>query len=459
MTIALRHPFMEITEVVTTTVAATTTGVPPGRRASSSDEEEKTSLEDMEVDNDTFDHELLQQENQNTLAKLNTNRFSLSSLTIKNDLKPTLPDTIVNESGFEATFQQEDFSIPIQNDVSKSYSKLESDLLSAVERSDQEALQKINKHKILTQMVLYLLYSHDESELKSKFNGNLPDFGVITQYGCWCSPNVDFEWFKKNGKKPVAIDEIDRSCRARASCSRCASSDLSCDMSSGYKISGHLSTETRSLDCSANPENSCQRQMCECDKHFAEKVYNGIWTWSSGNSALSYSETIPSFNWRKSCWAKKEEDEVTPIVLSPMEKAVEVFELDLELVNEDQELQVEPKEVELTQNLIKREQAYGNIVLDYEEEEQDEGNDIVDTESSTNLGGPIKKAVEHQLNHIYEDIFRHVDFEEQCCGTFPNRFIYYSRDNDKECCRGKVFESSGQECCENGEVALFGACL
>lgn len=52
-------------------------------------------------------------------------------------------------------------------------------------------------------------------------------------------------------------------------------------------------------------------------------------------------------------------------------------------------------------------------------------------------------------NHLFEP--------DQCCGKYPDRFPYHS--DEKQCCRGKLFNPDHTECCPtSGEVRRLGEC-
>ena len=45
-------------------------------------------------------------------------------------------------------------------------------------------------------------------------------------------------------------------------------------------------------------------------------------------------------------------------------------------------------------------------------------------------------------------------FEEKdkCCGTFPDRFPFSSRDGNRGCCNSRTYDTSIMECCEDGQL-------
>ena len=43
---------------------------------------------------------------------------------------------------------------------------------------------------------------------------------------------------------------------------------------------------------------------------------------------------------------------------------------------------------------------------------------------------------------------------DQCCGTYPDRFPFYSYDNTRGCCAGKTYDKDTLQCCEGGNVAV-----
>merc|ERR1712130_861884 len=43
---------------------------------------------------------------------------------------------------------------------------------------------------------------------------------------------------------------------------------------------------------------------------------------------------------------------------------------------------------------------------------------------------------------------------DSCCGTFPDRFPYYSYNGTRGCCHGKTFDSAELVCCDSGHAAI-----
>jgi len=80
----------------------------------------------------------------------------------------------------------------------------------------------------------------------------------------------------------------------------------------------------------------------------------------------------------------------------------------------------------------------------------------------------------HPVSVVYEPEFKHgagFDYEAtcpppqqpthemDCCGLYPARFPYGVGNPYKDCCRNEaIFNPLGEECCDNGSVALTGTC-
>ena len=48
--------------------------------------------------------------------------------------------------------------------------------------------------------------------------------------------------------------------------------------------------------------------------------------------------------------------------------------------------------------------------------------------------------------------------EPQCCGTYPQRFEFFSRDGARACCGDKTYNTDKHDCCDGGFLAQIGSC-
>ena len=54
-------------------------------------------------------------------------------------------------------------------------------------------------------------------------------------------------------------------------------------------------------------------------------------------------------------------------------------------------------------------------------------------------------------NHIVED-------ETQCCGSYPDRFIFHPNGGEKSCCGDVTYNTSKHECCDSNKLVAIGGC-
>jgi len=114
------------------------------------------------------------------------------------------------------------------------------------------------------------------------------------QYGCHCFQgglnSVEF-----SGKGP-ALDEIDRACQRFHQCQRCLTIDegAKCNHLAKFDISYEEDSLTLSRNAKCNdPENSCERNLCECTIAFAAALEqaenNDAWDVSLSKYAMDSS--------------------------------------------------------------------------------------------------------------------------------------------------------------------------
>jgi len=99
----------------------------------------------------------------------------------------------------------------------------------------------------------------------------------MLNYGCHCFPGSRKS--RSVGGKGPAMDEIDGVCRSQYQCHKCVEMDHGCDPDqTPYKVQfkgkkGQLAG--KQIIC-RDEENTCARNMCECDKRMAENL-DKIW--------------------------------------------------------------------------------------------------------------------------------------------------------------------------------------
>ena len=179
----------------------------------------------------------------------------------------------------------------------------------------KKKLVSTRKHKQLSYMVLYRILGEPENTQK-------PVFGVISQYGCWCLPQSNSNFTAGYGQP---IDDIDKMCRHRAFCVRCATQtdfvDIECSPKSGYKFKGDVNIVTgkREILCE-DPVGSCKHSICSCDKALADDIFEvGLERWNADNSVYPYGDS-ETFNRADSCNnVVKVSTTVKPVVIATEE--------------------------------------------------------------------------------------------------------------------------------------------
>jgi len=99
------------------------------------------------------------------------------------------------------------------------------------------------------------------------------EFGRYCYYGCHCLPEGRHELGAKNWGVPV--DPIDRTCKNFYHCYECAKMrDQECSgdrVKYKYKLKIDKTTGEKDIAC-LNPEGSCPRNICECDKRWSKQL-------------------------------------------------------------------------------------------------------------------------------------------------------------------------------------------
>ena len=106
------------------------------------------------------------------------------------------------------------------------------------------------------------------------------DFSKFCNYGCYCLPGGVENFSERGYGQPV--DDIDKTCKAFQQCYECAklgsdniAGDEQCD-GAGIKYKYRLvsyNDDRREVKCMDNPVNQgCARNICECDKRYAESM-------------------------------------------------------------------------------------------------------------------------------------------------------------------------------------------
>lgn len=98
-------------------------------------------------------------------------------------------------------------------------------------------------------------------------------FGRYCYYGCHCLPEGNHNLL--GGGYGVPVDPIDRSCKNFFQCYECAKMENA--MCQGDKVKYKFSliqdpnTKEKTIEC-MNPVGTCNRNICECDKRWAETL-------------------------------------------------------------------------------------------------------------------------------------------------------------------------------------------
>ena len=140
---------------------------------------------------------------------------------------------------------------------------------SRVAPNEIAGVRKIRQLKILITSMMA-----DEIRNGEKGTG----FGRYCYYGCHCLPDKHHNEYLTFGKP---VDNIDKQCKQMGVCYKCLQHkypESQClPENTNYKFA--LDQEKKTIDCSLN-KNECRRDVCECDKQFAQNVAKYEFEWN-----------------------------------------------------------------------------------------------------------------------------------------------------------------------------------
>jgi len=120
-------------------------------------------------------------------------------------------------------------------------------------------------------------YKHMENMIQF-YDQSLNNITKYWTYGCWCFQMGDYPLRLGNG---APVDGVDKHCKKQKECYRCAKKDAqdagrdkAClPEETKYKFKAQFDQVTGApfVECT-NKMGSCARNICECDKAFAEKL-------------------------------------------------------------------------------------------------------------------------------------------------------------------------------------------
>lgn len=130
---------------------------------------------------------------------------------------------------------------------------------------------------------------------------------TFKRYGCWCWPDgkIDGRTLTKGQYQPV--DASDTACQSLYECYRCVrvhheNKGQACDpVTTRYNMNllgkdwDTKDTSRHSVQCN-NDANTCERDLCECDKRFAEQYRNAHASYDS-----QYHQVTGQFDPNQSC--------------------------------------------------------------------------------------------------------------------------------------------------------------
>jgi hypothetical protein len=198
--------------------------------------------------------------------------------------------------GYEGSFQNFNTSALVdankEDELFREFEDSFAHMNSPVGRSEftEEEKQMIRKFKLMKNMIVYLQ--------------KVPLFGKFCFYGCYCFAKGPKNLLVDAGNgKP--LDNADNACKHHLNCHSCAKRDFGedkCDVTNGYKFAALEDEVTgiRWIEC-LNPEGSCKRALCECDKTLAYDLADaeGEWNilhharWGQFDSALNCARHQP----------------------------------------------------------------------------------------------------------------------------------------------------------------------
>lgn len=137
-------------------------------------------------------------------------------------------------------------------------------------------------------------------KLMIMFFQSSPEFGKFNHYGCWCFPDGTNDLSAYNSGYGDPVDEIDKTCKRMSQCYKCAQMKYGkhvCPMNTPYNYQGLEDDVTgqRYIKC-LDPEDTCARSLCECDRKMAQGIGNLEDEWEE-----AYHSKWGNFDRRQTC--------------------------------------------------------------------------------------------------------------------------------------------------------------
>jgi len=255
-------------------------------------------------------------------------------------------------------------------------------------------------------------------------------------YGCWCLPAGAGQQLMGYG---VPVDNIDRSCREYTTCYNCLyNQEINgerCDemaaIQKRYAITGNQDPATGkiTLFCQ-DPQGSCARSRCECDKALSEKLHNYEDQW---NQANHHKWANPPFNRELSCSPTNSAIASQQLHLAAVAAQTATLEAASFDPNKDQAGKTAFAPAKPEKDHVKK---LANIISEISEDQKEAGadGDVILNIHKGSGGGKTKITQIVQSAPIYGPI-------AGCCGRAPN--VHYYRE--------------GQRCCLDGEIVDLNA--
>jgi len=80
-----------------------------------------------------------------------------------------------------------------------------------------------------------------------------------------------------------------------------------------------------------------------------------------------------------------------------------------------------------------------------------------DLAESTKKGAQFRKEVSFEIDCPEKERSLSLAQSSQCCGEYPNRFMFHS-DGRRECCASKLFNSGSSKCCNRSIISIDEEC-
>jgi hypothetical protein len=202
-----------------------------------------------------------------TTKQITTTEVTTVMTTVKQKTKPVNPGKLVDMREDAFHFEAEDFANATLADIE--YHNWAAAMAAAEQWGDKKGIKTLKKYELLKNMMVYL--QENDGRVFSRFS----------QYGCWCFQSFDYDFWKGQG---YPKDGIDKTCRKLSLCYHCIAQDFEeCNPESTYSFVGleDVVTKDRVIQC-LDEEGSCKRNICECDKKFAEGLRNEAQTFNIG---------------------------------------------------------------------------------------------------------------------------------------------------------------------------------